>query len=168
MEYLLIGTIVDTFSLDGTLKVFSTTNNIAVRYKEGNKLLLKNVETNELVKFTVEDFRMSGKFDYVKFKELNDINEALKYKGFQIVTVKDYKDLDEGYFFYSDLTNCTVIFNGEEVGLVSKVEDYPAHVSLIVKQKNGKTFQLPFVKAFIKKVDIENKVIEANIIEGML
>ena len=36
------------------------------------------------------------------------------------------------------------------------------------ERNNGKEFQVPFVDAFIKKVDISNHKIIINVIEGML
>ena len=41
MEYLKLGKIIDTFSLDGTVKIFSTTTNQDIRFQKGKKVLIK-------------------------------------------------------------------------------------------------------------------------------
>ena len=41
MEYLSLGIIIGTFSLDGSVKVLSSTDFANERYKEGNTLYLK-------------------------------------------------------------------------------------------------------------------------------
>ena len=53
------------------------------------------------------------------------------------------------------------------IGKVIKVEEYPAQSTLRVKT-NNKEILIPFVNAFIKKVDIKNKTITVRLIEGML
>ena len=58
--------------------------------------------------------------------------------------------------------------NGQEVGVVKEVEEFPAQLTLRVKRAGKEDFFVPFVKAFIKRVDINKKEIEINIIEGML
>ena len=40
--------------------------------------------------------------------------------------------------------------------------------TLLIKLKNEKTFLLPFIDNFIENVDIENKRIDVNLIEGMI
>lgn len=166
MEKLLVGKIIDTFSLDGTFKVFSSTSNPDVRYEVDNKLLL--TKDQEVKTITVESYRSSGKFDFVKFKEINNVDEAQNYVGWQIEVSKDYNDLDEGYFFYSDLEGCLLITEGKEIGKVIKVEEFPAQITLRAKTIEGKQFFVPFIKQFIVKVDIENKQIFINYMEGLI
>jgi 16S rRNA processing protein RimM len=166
MDKLLVGKIIDTFSLNGTLKVFSNTSNQEIRYQEGNKLLLTNGEDEKEV--TVSEFRSSGKFDFVKFIEIDDVDSAREFIGYEICVNKDYKDLKEGYFFYSDLQGCDVVSDGKILGKIIRVEEFPAQITLRAKANNGKEFFIPFIEQFIVKVDIENKQIFINYMEGML
>ena len=169
MEYLSLGKIIDSFGLDGTLKVYSTTDNQKLRYKKGNKLFLYNEQEDSRIQVTVVSYRSSGNLDYVKFEEIKSPEQGKEYKGFEIHTIKDANDLKVGYYFYSDLVGCVIIDQDNNVlGKVSKVEEFPAQLTLRVRRENGKDFFVPFVKQFIKKVDIENKTISINVIEGML
>ncbi len=169
MAYLKIGKIIDSHGLDGTFKVFNTTDSPKKRYAKGNKVYLYNEATDERLEMTVESFRMSGQLVFVKLEGIKTPEEAKTFKGFEIHTIKDRNDLQVGYYFYDDLVDCSIIDqNKNELGKVSKVEEFPAQITLRVKRQNGKDFFVPFVKQFIKKVDIENKKIYIEVIEGML
>ncbi len=169
MEYLSLGKIIDSFGLDGTLKVYSTTDNQKLRYKKGNKLFLYNEQEDNRIPVTVVSYRSSGNLDYVKFEEITSPEKGKEYRGFEIHTIKDANDLKVGYYFYSDLVGCKIIDQvNNELGIVSKVEEFPAQLTLRVRRENGKDFFVPFVKQFIKKVDIESETISINVIEGML
>lgn len=169
MAYLKIGKIIDSHGLDGTFKVFNTTDSPKKRYAKGNKVYLYNETTDERIEMTVASFRLSGQIAFVKLEGINNPEDAKAFKGFEIHTIKDRNDLQVGYYFYDDLVDCTIIDQAKnELGKVIKVEEFPAQITLRVKRQNGKDFFVPFVKQFIKKVDIENKKIYIEVIEGML
>ena len=169
MEYLKLGTILDSFGLDGTIKVYSTTNNKKMRYKKGTHIFLYNPNNESREEYEVISFRTTGQFDFVKLNGVSTPEKEKKFKGFEIHTIKDRNDLDVGYYFYSDLEGCNVL-NGEKeiLGKVSKVEEFPAQITLRVQRKGKPDFFVPFIKQFIINVDIENKEIIINVIEGML
>lgn len=167
MEKLLLGYIVGSFSLDGTVKILSKTNLGHKRYKIGNTVLL--CKDDEIInQLTISSYRPSGEFDFVKFEEIKTKEEADSYKSYSLMIEKDSSILDKDNYFFSDLEKCDVISKGEVIGKVIRVEEFPAQITLRIKHKNGKEFFVPFVKAFINGVSIENKQIDVNIIEGML
>lgn len=169
MEYLSLGKIIDSFGLDGTLKIFSTSNNEDIRYKKGNKIFLYDEKEDSREEYIVISYRYNGKFGYLKLEGISNPEQANGFKGREIQVIKDQKDLKEGYYFYSDLKGCLIIdSDNNEYGIVKEVEEFPAQITLRVKGKNGRDFFIPFIKEFIIKVDIENKKITAKIIEGML
>ena len=169
MEYLKLGTVKDAFGLDGSIKIYSTTNQAAKRYQPGKVVYFVNPQDNEIEEHKVISFRHSGLFDIVKFEDINDIDTALTKKGFEVQVTKDNRDLEEGEYFYSDLRGCKVYDqNGKELGKVKEVEEFPAQLTLRVSRKEGGDFFIPFIKQFIIKIDIENKAIFAQIIEGLL
>lgn len=168
MEYLLLGTIIDKFGLDGTAKVYSTTNNKEIRYKKGSKVFLCQEDKEPVIEKTIESFRTTGQIDYIKFK-YTDVNDIETYKKFNIVVPKDRSDLKVGYYFYSDLEGCGILDKvGKTYGKVKRVEEFPAQTTLRVGRENAKDFFVPFIKEFILNVDIDKKEITVNIIEGML
>ena len=168
-EYLLLGFITDSFGLDGTVKVLSKTQFGEKRYKKGNVVFLYNEKENSRVEAKVESYRHNGLFDFVKLDIINTKEEAESYRHYEIQVIKDSKDLKKGEYFFADLKACEVFDeNNNLLGKVKEVEEFPAQITLRVKANNGKEFLVPFVKFFIKNIDIENKKITINVIEGML
>ena len=167
MEYLTLGKIIDAFGLDGTVKVISSTFYGEQRYQEGNIIILEypNGKTEEL---TVVSYRASKDIDFIKFEEINTKEEALERKGSFLKVEKDNSTLNKGDYYFSDLEKCDVYDNESRLGKVIKVEEFPSVITLRVKRDNGKDFFVPFIKEFIKKVDIKNYKIYINVIEGML
>lgn len=165
MEFLVLGHIAGSFGLDGTLKIISTTSFQSKRYEEGNIIYLGNDKTP----LTVVSFRQNGKFDFIKVKEITDKESADKLKSESIFAIKDLSLLDKGFYYFSDLESCEVKdTKGNLLGKVKKVEEFPAQITLRVKAVNNKEFFVPFIKQFIVDVQIENKLIIINVIEGML
>lgn len=171
-NYLNIGYILKTRGLKGVLKVKSATHFSALRYKKGNKLYLFNQETNARIEVIVNSYSNEGEFDYVSFLDYLDINLVEKFIGWIIqVNRSEIPPLDDGNYFYCDLEGlkCYDENSKKEFGVVKKVEDFTSQISLRVQLLNtNKTILIPFVKAFCKNVDLENKTITFTLIDGML
>lgn len=168
MEYLSLGKVTDAFGLDGTLKVYSTTSMGEKRYQKGAKVLLCNPDKEEKIEAVVLNYRHNGLFDFVKLDIINSQEEAISKKGYEIQVVKNADDLEDNTYFYSDLVGCEIIGNSErKLGIVSKIEEYPAQLALRVSRKGKKDYFVPFIEVFIKEVDIKNKMIYINEIEGL-
>ena len=169
MEYLSLGTVNDSFGLDGTLKIYSTTNMSSKRYKVGNKVFLYNPQTKEMEEHEVLAFRHSGLFDFVKLDGIDNPEFAKTLKGYEIHVEKDRKDLEKDTYFYSDLRGCKVYDQDHnELGTVKEVEEFPAQLTLRVMRKGKPDFFVPFVKQFIIDVNVEKKAILIEKIEGLL
>lgn len=167
MEKLLLGYVISSFSLDGTMKILSKTNMSEKRYAKGNLIYLADKEENIVKELTVSSFRHSGEIDFVKFNEITTKEEADSYKSYSLLVDKT-DDLEDGFYYFSDLEKCNVVSEGKIIGKVIKVEEFPAQITLRVKSIEGKEFFLPFIKEFIKNVSIEKLEIEAVLWDGML
>lgn len=168
MEYLTLGKVIDAFNLDGTLKILSSTFYGEKRYKKGNKIDLVYPNGNRET-LTVEKYHNNKEIDFVKFSEINFKEEALERKGCYLEVIKDNKCLDKDEYYFVDLEGCEVYdTNNCRLGKVKKVEEFPSVDTLRVSRENNKDFFVPFIEQFIVSVDIENKKIIINVIEGML
>ena len=169
MEYLSLGKIVDSFGIDGTVKIYSTTSFGDKRYKPGSKVFFVNPLNGERKEVEVVKYRHSGFFDFVKFVEFDNPEIIKEFKGFEVQVIKDNKDLEEGSYFYSDLRGCKVVDEqNNELGIVKEVEEFPAQVTLRVERNGKQDFFVPFIKEFIKDVEIDDKIIKIKVIEGLL
>ena len=170
MEYLALGLILKTRGLKGEVKVKSSTDFASLRYKKKNKVYLYNEETGDLKEVHIFSYQSIQGFDYVSFEELRDINLVLHYIHYQILLKKEEQPkLKKDTYYFSELIGCKVIDqNTNFIGEVIKIEEYSANQTLRIRLENGKDLLLPFMKAFINKVDIENKEVHCHLIEGML
>ena len=169
MEYLSLGKITGAFGLDGTLKVFSTTNMGAKRYKKGSTVFLFDIENNQYIEYKVLSYRHNGLFDFIKLENINTPEEAISKKEQEIYVIKNRDDLGDNEYFYSDLRGCEVCDKSQnKLGIVKEIEEFPAQLTLRVSRSCKPDFFVPFIEEFIVDVDIENKRIIINVIEGLL
>ncbi|MCR4880051.1 MAG: ribosome maturation factor RimM [Bacilli bacterium] len=168
MEFLRLGKIIDAFSLDGTLKILSSSYFSEDRYLEGNKIYLVSPNGNK-EEVTVVDFRKNKDLDFVKVNEITSKEEALERKGYFVEIEKDDSFLNKDEYYFVDLEKCDVYDEDNNLlGKVKKVEEFPAQITLRVTKKDGKDFFVPFINQFIKTVDIKNHKIIIKVMEGML
>ena len=100
----------------------------------------------------------------VKFKNYNDINEVLKYKGENAYYLKEDLILEDNQYLDEDLIGLEVIYNNSNLGIVSDVIDAGSNnLLLMINDK-----YLPKNENFIEKVDLKNKKIYVKNIEGLL
>lgn len=169
-ELLSLGIILKTRGLKGEVKVKSFTDFASIRYKKGNKVYLYNERNNDLIEVHVSHYSFIQGFDYVIFKEYPTIEQITPFLNYEIVVKKDEQPkLSDDSYYFSDLISLNVINqNNENIGKVIKIEQFSANETLRIRLNNSKDLLLPFMKAFIKKVDLENKAIYVNLIEGMI
>ena len=168
MEFLTVGQVVRTIGLKGEVKVYPSTHFRDTRFKKGSHVFLLN-DNGEIEKeLTIKMHRTNGDCDNLVFEEITSIEEAEKINKKYLFVEKNPEILGKNEYFFSDLVGMKVDFdNGKEIGVVKAIEEYTYYQTLRVKT-NGKDVLIPFVKAFIKSVSLEDKQIIINYIDGLL
>ncbi len=139
------------------------------RFKKNQQVLL--VSENEDISFEAKILtaRKSKDRYVVTFENILTLEQAERYVGFQLLIDKKIESLPKGFYYHDDLLGCQVFDEGmSAIGLVSKVEDYPAHRTLRISRDEAPDVLVPFIAAFIKDVNIKKKEIVVKIINGML
>lgn len=157
-----IGKIVNTHGIKGELRVLTNSDFIKERFSLGAEIWVNDQ------KFIIEDSYQHKNFIIIKLKGYNNINEVMGLKGKMINAQPLSHDvLDDGEYFNHDLEGCQV-FNQEhiECGVVSKVVDGGNYNYLRIK--GNKSGLVPFIDSFITDVNIDNKTIIIEEIEGLL
>ena len=168
MEYLSVGQIVKTIGLKGEVKVYPSTNFRDSRFSKGSHLFILDKNNEVIRELTVKSHKINGNCDNIIFNEIGSIEEAEKLVHEYLNVIKDNSFLKKGEFFYSDLVGLDVYFDNETyIGKVKKIEEYTSYQTLRVKT-DKKDVLIPFVKAFIKEVSLEDKKIVIKFIEGLL
>ena len=96
--------------------------------------------------------------------------QAEELRGLYVEIDKEHAPIPEGYIRFQDLMGCKAINKDtkEVLGTIVDVLSYSPTKNLRVKRENGKTFTVPFVKQFIGEIDLENKTVEIEVVEGLL
>ncbi|MBC7087343.1 MAG: 16S rRNA processing protein RimM [Tissierellales bacterium] len=165
MDYTIVGVVSNTHGIKGELKIYPLTDDINRFYKLKKAYLGEKKEI-----LYVESVKIHKGLAIIKFKNLDTLNESEKYKGKYIYVDETEKvSLPKDRYFISDLINCTVItISNEIVGKITDVITGNANDVYVVTNDEGKEFLIPAVKKFIINVDIYDKLIIIDPIEGML
>lgn len=168
MSRVLVGKIVNTCGLKGELKVINSSDFYKERYKKGNVLSVMNADKNINKEFTVSSVRKNDKFIYVKFKEINSIEEAEIYKeSFIMVDGESLEKIDDDTFYHYELLNMDVYFNDKVIGKVIEISDNGPQDLLRISD-GDKSFLVPFLDEFIGEIDVKSQKIILKNIEGLL
>ncbi|MEP0235524.1 ribosome maturation factor RimM [Roseibium sp.] len=102
-----------------------------------------------------------------QFEGIKDRNQAEELNGLELYISRDQlPDPEEDEFYYSDLTGLSVLDgNGEALGKLVAVQDFGAGDLLEIRPARGKTFYVPFTKAFVPRIDLEAGEISVDLPE---
>lgn len=165
-EYFEIGQIVNTNGLKGTLKVKPFTDDIK-EFETFKSIYIQ--QGKELLEFKIEKVGYIKNMVLLKFQGIDDINEAEKYRNMYLkVNRNALPDLPENTFYIVDLLECEVFTTeGELLGKVKDVFNTGSNDIYDVKDINGKQILIPAIKDVIKNIDIPNKKITIELMEGL-
>ncbi|HIU51471.1 MAG TPA: 16S rRNA processing protein RimM [Candidatus Merdicola faecigallinarum] len=166
-EYLEIGQIVNTNGLKGMVKVNPFTDDM-MRFEELEDLYIQY--KGNLKKVKIEQVRYQKNQVLLKLEGINSIEEAENYRNCYLkIHRKDARNLEEDMYFIADLIGLEVYTNQNE--LLGKLDDVFSTGSndvYVVKDQNGKQILLPAIKEVIKQIDLKNKKITVELINGLL
>ena len=169
MDYICIGTVINTHGIKGEVKIRSCSDFDEERYEKGNTVYLKTKDG--YIPFVTASFRVHKGYSLVSFKGYEDINLIEKYKGCNVyMDSNDQQKLPEGEYYMSQMIGLDAMDeSGTKIGIVTAVEETNgAQNNLRIQKNDGTSILLPNVPAFVKKVDLEHKTITVMLIEGML
>lgn len=157
MNLIYIGKLVNTHGIKGEIRIISDFKYKKDVFKENNNLYINNT------KYIINSYRLHKMYDMVTLQGINSIEEALTLKGFKVYINRDEFKFD-GYL------------NEDLIGLSVYDKDlYKGKIIEILKTKSNdllvidgiKKHMVPNIDIFVKNVDLENKKMEINYIEGL-
>ena len=124
----------------------------------------------EYKEFEIENLRFTPKCAIIKFKGINSLNDILAYKG-SVMFVDESaarEFLEEDEFLIDELVGLDVYDGDKKVGAVVGVSNNGVSDLLSVKTSSKNISLIPFVKALVLSVNIKERRIQINNIEGLL
>ncbi len=167
MDLIAIGKVSKPIGTRGEVKILPLTQD-KQRFVNLTAVRLGNDSANAEFKKII-GVRIDNKQVVITFNGVETIEEAEKIKDqYLFVKEEDIVKLQNGTYFLDDIVGCEVVT--EEQIVVGKVTDLfslPMNDLWIVK-KGMKEILIPAVKAIIRQVDIKNKRITINALDGLL
>lgn len=167
-EYISVGKILNFHGIQGEAKVGFSKNQ--QDFLKSLKVVFIKKDA-DYTKLEVSSVRFNKTFALIKFKGINSINDLMPYKGSLLFVEQSTirENLGEDEFLIDELTGLEVFdLKGEKIGVVIGVSNNGANDMLSVKSKSKKISLVPFVKALVPEVDIKNKKVVVNNIEGLI
>ena len=113
--------------------------------------------------FEIEQCRVQKTCNLVKLSGIDTMEAAQAMRGKIIELYRE--DIDDEVIFAAELIGVEVFCEGEKIGKIVDVLDYPGNSVYVVKGKYE--YMIPAVSAFILSTDMEKNEMQVRIIEGM-
>ena len=156
LQFLEAGEIVSTHGVRGEMKVLP--------WADGPDFLLdfKRVRI-EGAEYKIESCRIQKTCNLLKLRGVDTMEAAQAMRG---KTVEIYRqDAPKELIFAAELMGVEVFADGNKIGKVTDVLDYPGNKVYVVKGQY--TYMIPAVKAFVLSTDLDNNRMDVLVIEGM-
>ncbi len=156
LQFIEAGEIVTTHGVKGEMKVLPWVDSPDILC-EFDRVRIGGTE------YKVETCRIQKSCNLLKLTGIDTMEDAQAMRG---KTVELYReDIDDEVIFAAELIGVEVFCNGEKLGAITDVLDYPGNSVYVVKGKHE--YMIPAVKQFILSTDLAKNEMQVSIIEGM-
>lgn len=168
MKHISVGKILNFHGIQGEAKVgySKSQENFLATLK---KVLIKTDSGFETLNIT--SCRFNKNFALIKFKGIDSINDLIPYKGTLLYVEQTSlkENLSDDEYLSEDLIGLDVFTNnGEKVGVVVGISNNGVNDYLSIKTKTKRTSLVPFIKALVPYVSLDEKKIIISDLEGLI
>lgn len=156
LQFVKAGEIVTTHGVKGEMKILTWLDDPEMLC-EFDRVRIDGKEYN------VENCRVQKTCNLLKVTGIDTMEAAQAMRGKVVELYRE--DIDEEVIFAAELIGVEVFAEGESIGKIKEVLDYPGNSVYVVKGKYE--YMIPAVKQFILSTDVEANRMEVRLIEGM-
>ncbi len=164
MDLIEVGQIVNTHGVRGEVKINSWVDDLSEFGDFKNYYYQKN---GSYIKLSPKSLRFHKNCAIIKFAEIDDMTQAETYKGTVLFSERN-QNLPDDVYYVKDLIGLKIIADDKEIGVLEDVLKTGANDVYSIKTIDGKTAYVPAVKEFINEINIYEKIIKINLIDGLL
>ena len=113
--------------------------------------------------YTMTEVRVQKTCNLVKLQGVDTMDAAQAMRGKIIELYRE--DIDDEVIFADELIGVEVFAEGNCIGKITDVLDYPGNAVYVVKGQYE--YMIPAVKSFILSTDVDANRMEVRLIEGM-
>jgi len=160
MDKIYIGKIVSTHGIKGELRILSNFEFKDKVFVVGNKLI---IDDNEYI---IKSYRVHKNFDMVTLNDYKDINEVLFLLKKNVYVLKSDLLLDSSEVLDEDLIKYDVITSDGKQGVINEIF-YASETNKILRVIFDKEVLIPINSPMIEKIDKDKKQVIVSLIDGM-
>ena len=113
--------------------------------------------------YEIEACRIQKTCNLVKLSGIDTMEAAQAMRGKVVELYRE--DIDDEVIFAAELIGVEVFAEGESIGKIREVLDYPGNSVYVVKGRYE--YMIPAVNQFILSTDVDGNRMEVKLIEGM-
>ena len=156
LQFIKAGEIVNTHGIKGEVKVLCWLDDPEMLC-EFDRCRIDGKE------YTMDQVRVQKTCNLVKLSGIDTMEAAQLMRGKTIELYRE--DIDDEVIFADELIGMNVFCDGEQIGKITDVLDYPGNMVYVVK--GHYEYMIPAVSAFVLDTDMEKNEMQVRIIEGL-
>ena len=156
LQFIEAGEIVTTHGLKGEMKVLPWVDSPDILC-EFERCRIGGAE------YKIEQCRVQKSCNLLKVKGIDTVEAAQAMRGKTVELFRE--DIDSDVIFAAELIGVEVYTNGQCLGKITDVLDYPGNSVYVVTGEHE--YMIPAVKQFVLSTDLEANRMEVTVIEGM-
>lgn len=165
-DFIPIGEVVKTRGLRGCMKVVSFVDTSDISSELEFVYIQDHSEQKKL--YNIRKVDISGKFLFIELDSIDDVELAKTFVGCKVVIPGDmFKELPQGEYYWRDIIGLNVYTeDGKLLGQIESV--FPTGSNDVYVCKGGdREILLPAIADVIKLIDIDRKVMNVKLMEGL-
>lgn len=165
MQSILIGKISNVHGIKGEVKVYPYTDDIDTFSKRKEFY----IDSDLSIKYKVIRCRIQKDMLIMKLDGIDSVDDALELKGKDLYIDKSsLQSLDSDTYYVDDIIGMQVICQGDTIGYITYIFNTGANDVYEVESIDGKKVYLPAIHQVVKKVDLSEKKMYVEIMEGLM
>jgi 16S rRNA processing protein RimM len=147
------------------LKLFNKDSDVLLARDE----VLVRLPDGEQHEVSVDHARRADDAILMKLYSIDDRDRADELRGAHVcVQRRDFPPAEAGEFYVCDAKGARVVCQGELIGTVKDVLNYPTIDALVVKAADGgKDWEVPLVDVFVESLDVAAGEIALKTLDGL-
>ncbi len=169
--YIRIARIVNTFGIQGDIKVIAETDFPEERFEPGSELSIIRNGVEE-AKVTIKQARQQKGTYIISLEEFNNINQVEGFKGAWLAILEEeQQDLPEGEFYHHQIIGLEVhTTEGKYLGKIKEILPLGPNDVWVIKRHEPhlKDALIPYIDDVVKEVDLANQSVQIQLMEGLI
>lgn len=161
MEKVYIGKIVNTHGIKGELRILSDFEFKDKAFKVNTEIYIDNE------KHIIKSYRRHKNYDMITIDNYNNINDVLYLLKKKVYKEKSKLHLSDKEILDSDLLTYKVIDKNKNCGIIKEIF-LASPTNKIMRVLFDKEVLIPINSPMIKKIDKNLKIVEVELIDGMI